>query len=415
MKTESLTSRVTETTIKIQTSKVNAVRIKDISKRGQRVYRAGKIGISGTIGDVAPEKLLQNAIANLNAAIDYPYPLSGPLVDRRNYGSDPLTSEDVLALSESILAILRQEYSDFSFSEGISFSQISEQMNNSEGLDLEHKDAFLSIGLVLKEKKSANLFDGFLGFAGRRYEETKFWDFTHRLLAAYRKPVALPVGDTLPLFFIDNDVLLSFLSKSLNGERYATGSSLFSEKIGEQIFNPRLSLEQNRNPKYFTGPFFDREGVVLTEDRFPLIEGGILKNVRTDKKTAHQYNLPHSGSAAGSYDAKPGLDQGRVETNPLRFLTDSPDIHKALKGGPAVLALVASGGEFTPDGSFATPIQVSFLTDGKELLGKLPEFSVRSHLYKMLGKDYIGTFDNDLFYLSDIPNQLQGYYLTIVR
>jgi len=38
-----------------------------------------------------------------------------------------------------------------------------------------------------------------------------------------------------------------------------------------------------------------------------------------------------------------------------------------------------------------------------------------SHLDKMLGEDYIGTFDNTVFYLGDLPSQLQGYYMTIDR
>lgn len=40
---------------------------------------------------------------------------------------------------------------------------------------------------------------------------------------------------------------------------------------------------------------------------------------------------------------------------------------------------------------------------------------MRSHLNAMLGEDYIGTFDNTAFYLGDIPSQLQGYYMTIMR
>ena len=51
----------------------------------------------------------------------------------------------------------------------------------------------------------------------------------------------------------------------------------------------------------------------------------------------------------------------------------------------------------------------------EKLLGKLPEFTMRSHLNKMLGQDYIGTFDNNILYLGDLPNQLQGYYMTIMR
>ena len=57
---------------------------------------------------------------------------------------------------------IRKEYSDFDFSETVSTNEITIEMRNSEGLDLEYKDAYFSLGLILREKKSANLFDGLI-------------------------------------------------------------------------------------------------------------------------------------------------------------------------------------------------------------------------------------------------------------
>jgi len=44
----------------------------------------------------------------------------------------------------------------------------------------------------------------------------------------------------------------------------------------------------------------------------------------------------------------------------------------------ASLTWISSGGDFTPDGGFAGPVQVSFLFDGERLIDKLPEFTVSS-------------------------------------
>lgn len=151
----------------------------------------------------------------------------------------------------------------------------------------------------------------------------------------------------------------------------------------------------------------------MPNDRLSLIEQGRLTNVLTDKKTAQLYNLPHTGAAIGAYDDPPRIDGSHVES--LTFATDSKDIVETLQGKPAIFTLMASGGDFTADGSYATPVQVSFLFDGKRLIGKLPEFAMRSHLNRMLGEDYIGTFENTSIYLGDIPSQLQGYYMKIMR
>lgn len=410
MKKEFITIRTKETAAKIQNTRVNAVRIKDIVKKGVRVYDNGNIGISGAIGEVADDVLIANAIDNLSTGISYPYPLTSNRKDHRNINENPISAEELLAYAESILQTLREEYSDFSFSESVMAKEIIQQMRNTEGLDLEYRDAYYELGFVLKEKKSANLFDGFLMCLGRKLDLEKFWSFNRPFLEAYRTQAELPEGEVLPVIRFGSHELMGFLTKSLNGERYATGSSIFSGKIGEQLFDEKVTLEQNRNPVSEPRAFFDMEGVVMEDDRHSFIEAGKLVSVFTDKKNAAQYDLPHTGSAAGAYDDKPTL--GYV---PLQFKTDSQDIKAALKGQSAIFVVVSSGGDFTPDGSFAAPVQTSFLFDGEKLVGKLPEFTMRSHLNRMLGEDYIGTFDNDLFYVGDMPSQLQGYYMTIVR
>ena len=264
-----------------------------------------------------------------------------------------------------------------------------------------------------EEIGTANLFDGALFCLTRNFDPDKFWDFNRSFLEAYRNKVELPEGDVLPVFMWDLSVLQSFLGRALHGERFARGSSLFSGKLGEQLFAEKVTIELNRDPATRIKPFFDTEGVVIPNDRLALVENGRLTAVLTDKKTADTYGLAHTGAATGDYDDPPTIDGAHGGS--LSFKTDSEDIAAVLQGRPAVFALLCSGGDFTADGSFATPVQVSFLFDGERLVGKLPEFAVRSNLFRMLGEDYIGTFENTGLYFGEIQTQLQGYYMTIVR
>jgi len=248
MEKEFITIREKETAVRIQNTNINAIRTKDIVKKGLRVYKDGKIGISGAIGDIFDQALVDNAIENLSADISYPYDLSANLKDHRNYSKEKISSNELANLAEEILKRLREEYSDFDFSESINTKEITVSMKNTQGLDLEYKDAYMALGLILKEKKSANVFDGFLQYYGRSFDKDKFWQFNEELLAAYRKKVSLPEGETLPVFMFDFSELDNFLSRSLNGELYATGSSLFSNKMGEKLFNEKITIQQNRDP-----------------------------------------------------------------------------------------------------------------------------------------------------------------------
>lgn len=57
---------------------------------------------------------------------------------------------------------------------------------------------------------------------------------------------------------------------------------------------------------------------------------------------------------------------------------------------PAVLIDTASGGDTTPDGNFASPVQCAYLYQSGRLVGRLPEFSVRGSLFDLFGAQYLG-------------------------
>lgn len=399
-----------ETAARTINTRIDAIRTKDITKKGVRVYADGKIGISGGIGAVDEDGLVREAMENLSCGISYPYALSRDKKDHRDYLLDPLSSDDVVAIAESVLDTLRREHPAFDFSQTIAFREVRQRIYNTAGLDLEYRDGHFAIELLVKEKKSANVIDGILVCTSRKFDAEAFWSFADSYLQAHLTPASFPEGEVLPVFTLEMDTLLGFLNRSLHGERFATGSSLFSGRLGEQLFHEKITLEQSYNPHYTLRPFFDAEGVVLPEDRYVLIDQGRLVNVFTDKKTAALYNLPHTGAASGAYDEMPSL-----RSVPLHFRTDTSDLKAALNGQLALLVVLSSGGEFTPDGSFAAPVQLGFLFDGEKLLGRLPECTIRSHLFKMLGSDYIGTFDNTALYVGDVPTQLQGYYMQVIR
>ena len=97
-----------------------AVRVKDITKQGVRVYRDGKIGIAVAVGDAPKAELLQGAVETLKAGIPYPYALPGNLQDRRDCKPEPMRSQEQLEHAEPILQVLEKDYSDFIFSESFS-------------------------------------------------------------------------------------------------------------------------------------------------------------------------------------------------------------------------------------------------------------------------------------------------------
>lgn len=61
-----------------------------------------------------------------------------------------------------------------------------------------------------------------------------------------------------------------------------------------------------------------------------------------------------------------------------------------LGGELGILAAMASGGDWTNEGNYVTPVQTAYLFDGKNFIGRLPEINMSGNIYDIFGDDFIG-------------------------
>lgn len=388
-----------EIAFKVKGSNIEAIRKKDIRKKGVRVYKDGFIGVAGTIGDTDNTILEKMAIENLKIKIPYNHSISSSLSKEMILECNEINNLNANNFANEIMSYLREEHSEFDFSETIKLVENYVELNNTEGLDLKYADTYVDIELVIKDKRLANLFDGFVAYSGRNFDINKFKEFNKEYLDSYLVDAKLPEVDKIPVLVdVAGDGIMEHVMLNLNGERYASGVSLFAGKIGEKIFDERVNIVQTNDSKISFKPFFDAEGVVNENLEYELISNGELRAVYNNKKIAKKYNQVHTGAASCEYDSVPSLGGISIKIN-----KDSDNLKDAIRsnGGYAVVVIVAAGGDFTSEGDYASPIQVSLLYDGEKFIGKLPEFSISSNMYKMYGEDYIGTFDSPLYYGED--------------
>jgi len=403
---EKYTNRVKEISVNIVQTDIDSVRKKDILKTGLRVYDKGYIGVAGAMGKADEEDLERRAIDNLSLKIPYPCEPSENLKMHLDYREDIFSDEEFVREADEVLKVLRDEFSDFTFSNKMYLFEMETGLTNDLGLDLLHRDRLLTVEFVIKEKASANVFDAFAIYATRQYNREELLNIIREELTAYRNPVKLPKEGKLPVVFMDFDMVpVSKLIDELNGYKLGTGASLFKDFIGEKKFNENFTFYQSAEKEDLRFiEFFDAEGVVNEGFKYALIENGRIMSPYTDKKTAHKFNLPLTGSAVGEYDKVPSL-------SPRYFKVKSSDktLKELLNGEMAVAVVIASGGDFTAEGVFGTPVQLAFLTDGERLIGRLPELKLSGELYSMFGEDFIGKSKDKAF----LGQQALALYLNV--
>jgi PmbA protein len=380
---EKYTNHKIETSLNLVQSKIDSVRRKDISKTGIRVYENGFIGVAGGLGDTDDSALASEAFEN---KIAYSAEPSKEKTENISYKDELMKDEEFVEEIDSLVNTINKTQPKFIFSNKINLVSQETILKNNAGLSLSCKDRFLAVEMAFKEKSSVNIMDGGIIFYGRKYNRNNLVDITNAICNAYSNKLDFTKEGTYPVVFSTLDGLpLSKIVKDLNGKLFATGSSIFSNKLGSKLFNENFSLYQSNNCCDGFSPFFDAEGIVNNNYTYEFIKDGILLSPYTDKRTALKYNLPLTGTAAADYDSVPDIGFPN-----LKIKESEKTLKELLGGEKAIFVALSSGGDFTPDGNFAAPIQLPLLFDGEHFIGRLPELQISSNLYEMFGSSYRG-------------------------
>ncbi len=389
MDKEYILDRSSSVTLNVTAGKIDSYRKKEETTATVRVYRDGKIGVAGMLGEPDEAALTGKAEAALALGIPYPAALDGSCAMTLRNDAPILSERELIPAMQAFLDRVSAACPRFAVSNKIMLTSDSRSYRNSEGRTLEWSDRVLSVGLLFQDRGAGNLMDGFYEYTGRHFDPDAMVEGCRAFHEAFYTPATLEEGEGIPVVFSCYDLFETFL-RNFGGELYASGASLVSGKLGERCFSENLTLAVDRNPATAFGCcFFDAEGQVAKDYRVPLIEDGVLRNLLVTKRTAEMFGLPSAGTAGATYDGVPGSAVPALYVRPTaRNLAE-------LVPGKSIRVIYASGGDTTPDGRFATPVQCAFLMENGKPVGRLPEIAVSGNFFDLLGKDWVGAVSGD--------------------
>lgn len=369
---------VQELSLSITNNRVEAIRRKNILKSGCRVYDRGLIGVAGTLGEPT-EETWQAAEDALSLGIACPLGPTKDLKRSRSLGQMPEEQKFIQDIQE-ILTTLKEEFPRFILSNRVKASRHAITLRNDSGLDLGEDRCLISVELVVKDETSANVMDSFIEYEGAELDSRELLRLGREILTAHSNPV--PLNRDLPVVMPGASICRA-LADFLDGGDFYRGATLFSGKLGQKLFSHRFTLESNRGADS-PNRFFDSEGTTLPEDRLALIEEGVLRRAIADKKCASEFGCDLTGAGSGEYDDVPRLGVVALDVAPTGSLA------QILPEGEALMVVEAGGGDTTPAGDFATPVQVAYWMKDGHLVGKVPEFNFSGSLFDLLGSGYLG-------------------------
>lgn len=378
-----------EYSFNIVQSALESVRCKNIVKTGYRIYENGLIGVSGILGEADDEEGFKQARENLKLQISYPYAPTEKIKKSRNLTSDKISSKQQIEDLEAYLEECRHQYPDFIFANKVNWTVVTIELENETGTKLVSSNQYMLVCILLKHKDSVDIFESAIDFCSRNWDMELLRSETAKMLEGMQKEVEIPENAVI---LTQWELLAQKIIADLSGKAMGYKTSLFKDKMNEQVFNSQFTLIQTTNNDQFMSPFFDAEGTLIEKD-LPLIEKGRIVRCYTDKQTADQFGYECTGAADANYDDVPSLSCPNID-----LVSTGKTVKELLAGRLGIILVSASGGDTSPNGNFATPVQYALLTDGEKMLGHLPEFQISGSIYDLFGKDFIGYSTDKLIF-----------------
>ncbi len=214
--------------------------------------------------------------------------------------------------------------------------------------------------------------------------------------------IVTPPDGALPVVFTPAGLaaIVLPLEQALSGKTVLQGSSPLAARVGEQVFDTRLSISDD--PLAPQGPAsrpFDDECVASTATC--LVEGGIVRAFVYDLETATRAKTRTTGNGRRGIFGKPGIRYTNLivgDAPPLRPTPHAPStlgggLIADIQDGLIVDDLIGVGQGNVIGGGFSHPVGLAYRVQGGEITGRIKDAAVAGNVYELL--KHIGGFGSD--------------------
>ncbi|MEO1209282.1 MAG: TldD/PmbA family protein [Cyanobacteria bacterium J06638_20] len=345
-----------------------------------RIWRDGRPGLAVAYGPVDLLTLVDRAIAlsqlNDPEMIEMATASSGQYPDL----GQAVPVERLVDWGKEAIEQVRLSFPELLCSAEWECDRETTRLLNSEGLDCGYTDTTLSCYMEAELIRG----DDFLSVADgqTRREHLDPIDLADQLLQRFHwaKGNVPPPTGRVPVLFTSKaaDMLWSTVQSALNGKQVIERASPWSDRLGDMVVSPLITLTQNPEAGPYSCPF-DDEGSPTQPITF--LKEGMLQLFYTDRKIGRSLGSGTTGNAF-----RPGLES--YPTPGLFNLLVQPGV----KSFEAIIQEMSCGlivDQMLGDsagisGDFSINVEVGYAVQDGEILGRVKDTMVAGNVYTAL-------------------------------
>ncbi len=345
-----------------------------------RLWKDGKPGLAVAYGAVEPAVLIAKTI-ELSQLNEPETPELNP-ADRNIYPDlgHTIPTAELLEMGKYAIALVRTEFPDVLCSSQWDCDIETTRLVNSLGLDCSYTDTTLSGYLAAEWIRG----DDFLSVGDGQTERghldpDRIAQSIIKRLQWAKKNVNPPTGKVPVLFTAKAaDMLWETVQAALNGKQVIEGASPWSDRLGQKVISPMLTLLQEPTVGPFSCPFDDEGSPTRT---LTLIQDGELKLFYADRTIGQLLGSGSTGngfrSGLGSYPT-PGLVNLTVSPGTMNFT----QLVQHMDAGIIIDQILGSGAGMS--GDFSINVELGYRVKNGEILGRIKDTMVSGNVYTAL-------------------------------
>ncbi|MFC1974683.1 TldD/PmbA family protein [Chloroflexota bacterium] len=378
-----------ETPVQFEANRLKHIQSKQSTSVALRIIRQGKIGYATTteISDI--QSLVNNAVETarfgMPARFEFPSLTPYPQIEVFDSDVESVPVEGMIKLGEELIAVVRAHTPDIVCEAVVTRAVASVRIINSRGGEATYRGSVFALGIEGSLIRGTDmLFVGESESSCHPLRESKAVANVVLRQLELAKNQASVSSRPLPVVFTPHGVasaLISPLMVAFSGKTVLEGASPIGGKLGQPVFDPKLSLWDDPTVAYRPSSRpCDDEGI--PSQCTPLIEQGTVANFLYDLQTAARANTRSTGNGSRSRGGLPAPSPSAFVIAPGSTTFD--DMVNDIKEGLVIEQLMGAEQGNILGGDFSGNVLLGYKVESGKIVGRVKDTMVSGNVYQVL-------------------------------